>query len=180
MRGTDKAQFYRISAEMMPIIAAALQASVHRRSPERPHVYDVTGRSDAIAARRTGEFTRRDRVDGVDIGVLRAAFRRTVGDNADPVTFAAAAIAQRAWRNSEVEFAHAGNGLDRISDGEMFAASVVMFRIVHAHLCEPRTEWSALELEVTEEGQPPHLWLAVHAWHEGALQTLADLPDLPE
>jgi hypothetical protein len=87
-------------------------------------------------------------VDGIDIGVLRAAFRSTVGDNADAVTFAAAAIAQRAWRNSEVEFAHAGNGLDRISDGEMFAASVVMFRIVHGHLREPRTEWSALELEV--------------------------------
>ncbi|WP_063059161.1 hypothetical protein [Nocardia sienata] len=37
----------------------------------------------------------------------------------------------------------------------------------------------AQEME-TEEGQPPYLWLAVHAWYEGALQTLADLPDLPQ
>lgn len=27
---------------------------------------------------------------------------------------------------------------------------------------------------------PPHLWLAVQARHEGALQTLAGLPDLPQ
>lgn len=27
---------------------------------------------------------------------------------------------------------------------------------------------------------PPHLWLAVQAWHEGALQALADLSDLPQ
>lgn len=37
----------------------------------------------------------------------------------------------------------------------------------------------AQEMEI-EEGQPPYLWLAVHAWHEGALQTLANLPDLPQ
>lgn len=27
-----------------------------------------------------------------------------------------------------------------------------------------------------QEGQPPYLWLAVHAWHEGALQTMASTP----
>ena len=37
----------------------------------------------------------------------------------------------------------------------------------------------AQEMEA-EEGQSPYLWLAVHAWYEGALQTLADLPDLPQ
>jgi len=36
----------------------------------------------------------------------------------------------------------------------------------------------ARELE-EEEGQPPFLWLAVHAWYEGALQTMASTPDTP-
>ncbi|WP_109526423.1 hypothetical protein [Nocardia aurea] len=30
-----------------------------------------------------------------------------------------------------------------------------------------------------EEGQPPYLWLAVHAWYEGTLQTMATTPDTP-
>jgi hypothetical protein len=33
----------------------------------------------------------------------------------------------------------------------------------------------ARELE-EEEGQPSYLWLAVHAWYEGALQTMASTP----
>ncbi|WP_330256284.1 hypothetical protein OG874_18010 [Nocardia sp. NBC_00565] len=36
----------------------------------------------------------------------------------------------------------------------------------------------AKELE-DEEGQPPYIWLAVHAWYEGALQTLASTPPTP-
>ena len=34
----------------------------------------------------------------------------------------------------------------------------------------------AQELE-DQEGHPPYIWLAVHAWYEGALQTLASVPD---
>ncbi|MEV0031202.1 hypothetical protein [Nocardia sp. NPDC050793] len=86
-------------------------------------------------------------MENIDIETLRAAFRSTVGDEADPVLFAAAAIAQRAWRNSEVELAHAGDGLNRIS-GEMFAANVVMFRIVRDHLRMAGSEWSELESEL--------------------------------
>lgn len=33
----------------------------------------------------------------------------------------------------------------------------------------------AKELEEAE-GEPPYVWLAVHAWYEGALSTLADPP----
>ncbi|MGY1896338.1 hypothetical protein [Nocardia gipuzkoensis] len=87
-------------------------------------------------------------MENVDIEALRSAFWSTVGDEADPVLFAAAAIAQRAWRNSEVELAHAGDGLNRISDGEMFAANVVMFRIVRDHLRMPGSEWSELASEL--------------------------------
>lgn len=87
-------------------------------------------------------------MENVDIEALRLAFRSTVGYEVDPVLFAAAAIAQRAWRNSEVEVAHAGDGLNRISDGEMFAANVVMFRIVRDHLRIPGSEWSELASEL--------------------------------
>jgi hypothetical protein len=31
-----------------------------------------------------------------------------------------------------------------------------------------------------EEGQPPYIWLAVHAWYEGALSTLANPPKSQE
>ncbi|WP_328397911.1 hypothetical protein [Nocardia sp. NBC_00416] len=84
----------------------------------------------------------------VDIGVLQAGFRSMAGEDADPVAFAAAGITKRAWRNSEVEFAHGGNGLNRISDGEMFAANVVMFRLVHDRIRRGRCDWPALEMEV--------------------------------
>ncbi|WP_431969590.1 hypothetical protein [Nocardia sp. bgisy134] len=87
-------------------------------------------------------------MENIDIEALRSAFRSTVGDEADPVLFAAAAIAQRAWRNSEVELAHASGGFNRIGDGEMFAANVVMFRIVRDHLGMPGSEWSELALEL--------------------------------
>ncbi len=31
-----------------------------------------------------------------------------------------------------------------------------------------------------KEGQPPYIWLAVHAWYEGALSTLAAPPESHE
>lgn len=92
-------------------------------------------------------------MENIHIEALRSTFRSTVGDEADPVLFAAAAIAQRTWRNSEVELAHAGIGRNRISDGEMFAANVVMFRIVRDHLRMPGSKWSELESEFMRTGR---------------------------
>jgi hypothetical protein len=37
----------------------------------------------------------------------------------------------------------------------------------------------AMELEEAE-GHPPYIWVAVHAWYEGALNTLANPPESHE
>lgn len=47
----------------------------------------------------------------------------------DQTATAAYSMVLSVWRNTLVEEAHAGNGLDRISDGEMFAANVATFRL---------------------------------------------------
>jgi hypothetical protein len=50
-----------------------------------------------------------------------------------------------------VEDAHAGSGLDRISDGEMFAANVAQTRLVLEHYRpEGGTDWQALFDAVTD------------------------------
>ncbi|WP_067650215.1 hypothetical protein [Nocardia harenae] len=53
---------------------------------------------------------------------------------ADQLPAAAYSMVLGAWRTTLVEDAHAGDGLNRISDGEMFAANVGAFRIMRAFL----------------------------------------------
>ncbi|MHB1928496.1 MAG: hypothetical protein ACYCUG_03550 [Acidimicrobiales bacterium] len=62
---------------------------------------------------------------------------------ADLVSIASVGITQRVWRNTPVEDAHAGSGLARISDGEMFAANVAVTRLVADHLGDP-IDWDGL------------------------------------
>ncbi|WP_063047584.1 hypothetical protein [Nocardia pseudovaccinii] len=52
----------------------------------------------------------------------------------DPRPVAAYSMMLGLWRNTIVEDAHAGDGLDRISDGEMFAANVATFRLIRDFL----------------------------------------------
>lgn len=53
---------------------------------------------------------------------------------ADQLPAAAYSMVLGAWRTTLVEDAHAGDGLNRISDGEMFAANVAAFRIMRGFL----------------------------------------------
>ena len=63
---------------------------------------------------------------------------------------AAGSIVRMLWRNSPVEDAHAGSGLARITDGEMFSANVVLTRLV-GQLYDPAggTNWQAVFDAVT-------------------------------
>ncbi|WP_157129298.1 hypothetical protein [Nocardia amamiensis] len=53
---------------------------------------------------------------------------------ADQLPVAAYSMTLGVWRNTIVEDAHAGNGLNRISDGEMMAANIAVFRVCREFL----------------------------------------------
>ncbi|MRH92126.1 hypothetical protein GFY24_32605 [Nocardia sp. SYP-A9097] len=70
---------------------------------------------------------------------------------ADQLAVAAYSMMLGVWRNTVVEDAHASSGLSRISDGEMFAANVAVFRLMRDFLeAEDRTPaaWDRLSREV--------------------------------
>ncbi|UGT61761.1 hypothetical protein [Nocardia asteroides] len=72
---------------------------------------------------------------------------------ADQLPAAAYAMVLGAWRTPLLEDAHAGDGLNRISDGEMFAANVAAFRIMCCFLtaADRRPEaWQRLSHTLTD------------------------------
>ncbi|RBO78470.1 hypothetical protein DFR74_1418 [Nocardia puris] len=76
---------------------------------------------------------------------------------ADQLPVAAYSMMLDVWRNTIVEDAHAGSGLNRISDGEMMAANVAVFRLCREFLMtgDPsRAAWLRLldELILPVEG----------------------------
>ncbi|WP_156959345.1 hypothetical protein [Nocardia sp. BMG51109] len=69
----------------------------------------------------------------------------------DQTPVAAYSMMLSVWRNTIVEDAHAGDGLNRISDGEMFAANVSIFRMLRDFLEAAdgtHTAWQRLSHEV--------------------------------
>ncbi|MBF6405086.1 hypothetical protein IU442_27150 [Nocardia cyriacigeorgica] len=83
----------------------------------------------------------------------REYFARTRADRigTDQVAAAAYSMVPAVWRNTLVEDAHATNGLDRISDGEMFAANVATFRMARDFLAAKDRRypaWRRLSREV--------------------------------
>ncbi|MFC8045438.1 hypothetical protein [Nocardia sp. NPDC057353] len=62
------------------------------------------------------------------------AVRHAERCGADQLPAAAYSMVLGAWRTTLIEDAHAGDGLNRISDGEMFAANVAAFRIMRGFL----------------------------------------------
>jgi hypothetical protein len=86
-------------------------------------------------------------LDRVTTGDLEALIVSQVGGRLSGTErrwLASIAVAERAWRNTVVEDAHAGSGLGRISDGEMFAANVGVTRLVHSQYRPAGTDWTAL------------------------------------
>ncbi|MGV9738453.1 hypothetical protein [Nocardia farcinica] len=82
---------------------------------------------------------------------------RAERSGADQLPVAAYSMMLDVWRNTIVEDAHAGSGLNRISDGEMMAANVAVFRLCREFLMtgDPsRAAWLRLldELILPVEG----------------------------
>ncbi len=82
---------------------------------------------------------------GQAVQEMRRLLSQRYGEDVDPLPLAAIGLAQRAWRNIEVEGVHGGPASSSISDGEMFAANVATTRLVSTHLRSfPTVDWDAL------------------------------------
>ena len=88
-------------------------------------------------------------LDQVPAELLEGLVVERYGTDFDVRMIASVGLAKAAWRNTEVEDAHAGNGLGRIHDGEMFAANVATTRLIHRHLnASSDIDWAGLANEL--------------------------------
>jgi hypothetical protein len=88
-------------------------------------------------------------LDQVPAELLEGLLVERYGTDFDVRMIASVGLARAAWRNTEVEDAHAGNGLRRIDDGEMFAANVATTRLIHRYLdASSGIDWAGLANEL--------------------------------
>ena len=105
-------------------------------------------------SRRQRQFRRemREQFDRLSLDDLRSMIEGSAGQlTVDQLSaLAAIQVVKTVWRNTIVEYAHGGDGLARIHDGEMFAANVRLTRLVRHRLDPEGTDWFALYEELSD------------------------------
>lgn len=120
-----------------------------KRRAARARAHQATTRDRSVRTAAAEEF-----LDSLTVDQLREQVTAMVGplSDADVVAVAATSVVHQVWRNTVVEWAHGGDGLGRISDGEMFSANVTLTRLVQGLLDLGGTDWMAVYDALTGPG----------------------------